>query len=290
MTAVSLWLYSVKIKLGAVMGRFHLDTFFSGRKSGQDNEEQYERMEVLDKKFLQTPKEAVSQSRLATKLMFDETKDSYVLVSGLLDEYEDGIFTRIKKSEEKVDQYEDQICNYLMEISKARLETPESQEVSVLLHTITDIETISDCTCSIAMAYRNVYEKKIHFSKEAEEELKLAQGAVKTLLEEIRTLFDNQERINNAFACYQVVVELLDMLREKHIERLKNSRCMIECGLILTDIVNYYERISVRCNRIVNYLAQEGNKELKIHEREYWFPVNEYQELYDEYKNKYSLK
>lgn len=271
------------------MGIFHFDTFFSTRRS-EDDDEQYDKMEILDKKLLQTPKAAILQTRLAAKLMFDETKDSYVLTSRLLDEYEDGIFTRIKKSEEKVDWYEDKICNYLMEISKAKLETAESQEVSVLFHTITDIETISDCTCSIGMVYRNVYEKKISFSDKAQEELMMAHRAVKTLLEEIRTLFDNQERMNEVFACYQVVVELLDMLREKHVERLKNGQCMIECGLILTDIINYYERISVRCKRIVNYLAQEGNKELKIHEHEYWFPVNEYKELYEKYKNEYLPK
>ena len=66
---------------------------------------------------------------------------------------------QIKKSEEKVDLYEDQICNYLLEISKRKLTTAESQRVSVLLHTVNDLETISDCTCSIGLAYRNMYEQ-----------------------------------------------------------------------------------------------------------------------------------
>lgn len=56
---------------------------------------------------------------------------------------------------------------------------------------------------------------------------------------------------------------------------------MVESGLVLTDLINYYERIAVRCQRIAGYLMQEGNEALKIHGHEYWFPAKDYRELYE---------
>ena len=117
-----------------------------------------------------------------------------------------------------------------------------------------------------------MYEKNAEFSQEAAQQLELAQQAVREMLEKTRAMFDDIQQIQEVYAYHQVVSELLDRLREKHIERLKSSRCMVESGLVLTDLINYYERIAVRCQRIAGYLMQEGNEALKIHRHEYWFP------------------
>ena len=92
---------------------------------------------------------------------------------------------RLKKSEEKVDLYEDQICNYLLEISKRKLTTAESQRVSVLLHTVNDLETISDCTCSMVWRTGICMRKKCGiFRRKPRSSLKLAQQAVREMLED----------------------------------------------------------------------------------------------------------
>ena len=57
--------------------------------------------------------------------------------------------------------------------------------------------------------------------------------------------------------------------------------------LVLTDLINYYERIAVRCQRIAGYLMQEGNEALKIHGHEYWFPAKDYRELYEGCRERY---
>ncbi|MBO5459578.1 MAG: Na/Pi cotransporter family protein [Lachnospira sp.] len=259
------------------------------RKTRAELEQLPKRMDILEKRFLETPGYAISQCKLAARLMFDETRDSFILASGLLTEYDDRIFAKIKKSEEKVDSFEDQICNYLLEISKMELGAEESQMLSVLLHSITDIETISDYTCSIGIAYRNIQNKKGLFSAEAVKELDVIQHAVMDMLEETKTMFSDEQHVKEIYAYHQVIGELIDELREKHIERLKSGKCTIDSGLALTDILNYFERISVRCRRIANYLVQAGKEDLEIHDHEYWLPVFAYQEVYGFYKRKYAL-
>ena len=121
--------------------KFHLSNLFNGRKALAEQEEASGEMNILKAGLLEKPESAIAQARLAAKLMFDETKDASILAAGLLKDYEENAYMQIKKSEEKVDLYEDQICNYLLEISKRKLTTAESQRVSVLLHTVNDLET-----------------------------------------------------------------------------------------------------------------------------------------------------
>ena len=116
--------------------KFHLSNLFNGRKALAEQDTDTGEMNILKASLLEKPESAIAQARLAAKLMFDETKDASILAAGLLKDYEENAYMQIKKSEEKVDLYEDQICNYLLEISKRKLTTAESQRVSVLLHTV----------------------------------------------------------------------------------------------------------------------------------------------------------
>ena len=95
--------------------KFHLSNLFNGRKALAEQEETSGEMNILKAGLLEKPESAIAQARLAAKLMFDETKDASILAAGLLKDYEENAYMQIKKSEEKVDLYEDQICNYLLE-------------------------------------------------------------------------------------------------------------------------------------------------------------------------------
>ena len=68
-----------------------------------------------------------------------------------------------------------------------------------------------------------MYEKNAEFSQEAAQQLELAQQAVREMLEKTRAMFDDIRQIQEVYAYHQVVSELLDRLREKHIERLKSG-------------------------------------------------------------------
>lgn len=259
------------------------------RKTKAESEQPPRRIDILEKRFLETPDYAISQGKLAAGLMFDEIRDSFILASGLLTEYDEGIFGQIKKSEEKVDTFEDQICNYLLELSKAEIGEEESKMLSVLLYSVTDIENISDYTYSIGIAYRNIQNKKIIFSSDAVKELNVIQHAVMDMLDETRTMFSDEKHIKEIYVYHQIISDLIDELREKHVERLKNGKCTVDSGFALIDILNYFERISVRCMRITNYLVQAEKDNLEIHGHEYWLPIFAYQEIYGFYKGKYAL-
>lgn len=245
-------------------------------------------LDILDQRFLEVPGYALEQGKEATLAMFAETRRSLDMSASLMNEYVPDTVGKIKESEDLVDGYENQIGNYLLALSRKTLSEKESQALSVLLHTVSDIETISDQACNIAIAFKGMAAKEERFSEKAVEELRVQQDAVTALVDATVQMFDRQTYME-VYAYNQVIDELLAEVKERHMVRLMNNECSITLGMRLTDILNSYERIAGRCMRIANYLSQLGESELAIHDHEHLLALSDYQALYREYKMKYAL-
>ncbi|MDO5411648.1 MAG: Na/Pi cotransporter family protein [Lachnospiraceae bacterium] len=258
------------------------------RETEEEKAHSAKALDILDERFLETTGYALRQGKAAVKRMFEETRNSYIMASGLAQGYDEAIVTQVRESENTVDEYENQICNYLLHISREQMKVEESQLLSVLLHTVSDIETISDNTCGIALAYKNMNNKAASFSKSASEELSVAQQVVLELMNSTIHMFSSR-RIHEVLAYSQIIGELIAEIKEGHVERLKKGECSIDSGFVLTDVINSYEKIADRCRRIANYLSQAGEKDLEIHDHEELLSLTGYQELYESCKEKYHL-
>ena len=58
----------------------------------------------------------------------------------------------------------------------------DSQSVNTLLHTISDFERISDHSVNVLSSAEEIHAKSIEFSKDAQEELQVLEGAVQDVL------------------------------------------------------------------------------------------------------------
>ena len=76
-----------------------------------------------------------------------------------------------------MDRYEDRLGTYLVQVSKHELTRKDSHTLSVLLHSIGDMERISDHAVSIAKAAEEIYEKNLAFSQAAVRELQVFFGS-----------------------------------------------------------------------------------------------------------------
>ena len=90
----------------------------------------------------------------------------------------------------------------------------------------------------------------------------------------------------------EVVDDLKDTIRARHIARLQKGECTIELGFILTDLLTNLERVSDHCSNIAGCMIEMSHKDLAIHE--YLRRVKdgnreEFNRLYTEYSQKYSV-
>jgi len=90
----------------------------------------------------------------------------------------------------------------------------------------------------------------------------------------------------------EVIDDLRDEIKRRHIIRLQNSKCTIEHGFVLADLLNNFERVSDHCSNVAGCVVEISTFDaLDMHK--YLATIRqgseEYDEKYKEYKLKYSL-
>ena len=89
----------------------------------------------------------------------------------------------------------------------------------------------------------------------------------------------------------EVIDDLQDDLKIRHIERLKNGQCTIELGFILSDIMTNYERIADHCSNIAVCVLQLEERDLEAHDYLIKMKTDneDFKQKYKKYKNLYVL-
>ena len=219
---------------------------------------------VLDERFLERPALAAEYSYVAAKRMAYLSRESLLSAMDLFEEYDEQKAEQIVKLEETVDQYEDRIGSYLVQLSSKNLSDTDSRSLTMLLHCIGDFERISDHAVSLMRAAKEMQEKDLHFSEKAEGEVSVFRASVKEIVDIAFSAFvtDNIKEAKKVEPLEDVIDDINIQVRNRHIRRLQDGQCTIQLGFILSDICTDMERISDHCSNISAYQVQ-------MHESEY---------------------
>ena len=207
---------------------------------------------ILETRFLEKPAFAVEQSRNAVRKMAEDSHKALFTAFELFREYSEQGAQYVEKMEGRVDRYEDELGTYLIKLNHKNLTEQDSRSLSIMLHCIGDFERISDHAVNIMESAKELYEKDAHFSDKAMEELKVLEQAVKDIVDMAYTVFDRQdvELAKQIEPLEEVIDELNQELKHRHVQRLRAGECTIEMGFILADIITSMERISDHCSNI----------------------------------------
>ncbi len=225
-------------------------------------------IQILDPRFLNTPRVALEQCKNAAVDMANYARDALFTAIRMLDRFDKKEAGKVIELEELVDHYEDELGSYLIKLSSKHLTAKDSQELSVLLHCIGDFERISDHAINIMESAKEMYEKEMSFSRKAEEELAIFTGAVKDIINTSIQVFCEEDL---KLACtVEPMEEVIDYLnseiKKRHIKRLRKGKCTIEMGFVLSDITTNYERVSDHCSNIALCLLQLNEENFDTHE------------------------
>jgi phosphate:Na+ symporter len=208
--------------------------------------------------------------------------------------YSDNGVRTVSELEDEIDVFEDKIGVFLVKLSGCKLNAFDTQKVSRMLHAINDFERISDHAKNISESGVELHDKEIAFSDDAKAELELIFGAVSEVTElAVRAFTDiDIAAANRIDPLEQVVDDLKDALRDRHIRRLQRGECSTTLGFVFTDILTDLERISDHCSNIAMSVLQMRASSFETHSFEAELKRTDafYAELYGEYSAKYALK
>lgn len=248
----------------------------------------------LEERFLNHPALAVEQSRLTINSMAELARDTLETAAELLFKYSDSGFKKVEKMEDDVDKYEDRLGTYLVKITGRELADGQNKDVSKYLHTISDFERISDHAMNIAKAAKEINDKQMTFSKEAQHELMVVGSAVLEIVRlTVETFVSNDLSMAERVEPLEVLIDgLCDEIKLHHIERLQRGVCTIELGFVLNDLITNYERMGDHCSNVAVAMIELESEQFDTHEY-----INNLHEkrsedfdwYYDAYKKRFAL-
>ena len=210
-----------------------------------------------------------------------------------LEGYSDELSAFVKDLEDKTDHYEDVLGTYLVKLSTQGITESDSAEAAGLLKLIGDFERIGDHATSLVAAGRELNEKELNFSPRAKEELAVICAAVSEVCDLAMQAFlaGDMAAAARVESLEEVVDDLKDELRTRHIQRLQLGQCSIQVGFVWADLLTNLERISDHCSNIAACVMDTAEHNMNLHEsvRSIKAGGSNFRENYRSYKEKYRL-
>ncbi len=206
---------------------------------------------LLDERLLVTPTIALEQCSKLACGMANLAHTSTSLAIDLLRKYDEEKAQTVDEIENQLDQYEDVIGTFLVKLSSCSLSTEDSQMVSLLLHSISDLERISDHAKSVRILAQRLAAGSGP-SAQAEEEMKILVAAVGRITHMTSNAFIDRDPTlaQQVEPLEQVVDYLCGEIKTRHIVRLQQGTCSVESGMQFTDVLGDLERISDHCSNV----------------------------------------
>ena len=247
----------------------------------------------LDERLLTTPSIALQRCQVLTAEMADVAAQTYHSSITALDSFSDELAETIKELEERTDHYEDILGSYLVKLSAHQISQEDNAEATMLLKAISDFERIGDHAKNIMESAAELSTKKLAFSPQALEEL----GVLTAATHEILALSIDAFVRHDLEAAYrvepleEVIDDLKEQMRTRHILRLQQGICSIETGFIWSDLLTALERTGDHCSNIAGCILDLHNHNLSTHEaiRSAKLDGDSFGRLYTAYADKYHL-
>ena len=250
-----------------------------------------EKASELDDRLLTTPAIALE---CAHHLTFDMAKiatDALQNSIECLGAYDKSKAEAIREAEDKTDHLEDVIGSYLVKLSTKQLNESEGAMASMLLKAIGDFERISDHAVNVLESAEEMNEKGIVLSEAAKVELDALCAATVEIVTLSYSAFvkNSAEEATLVEPLEQVIDRMKELLRTRHIDRLRVGNCSIEAGFVWSDLITNMERVSDHCSNIAGCVIDTKEQNMNLHESlKLLRSDNEfYRARYTEYTKKY---
>ncbi len=250
-----------------------------------------EMVSELDERLLATPAIALECAHKLTLEMATVATDALKAAVASLSDYDQQKVQIVQEAEEKTDHFEDIIGTYLVKISAKQLNETEGAMASMLLKAIGDFERISDHAVNILESAEEMREKGIVFTADAKCEMESLAAATLEIVTLSHQAFAEEDatKANLVEPLEQVIDRMKELLRTRHIDRLRVGECGIEAGFVWSDLITNMERVSDHCSNIAGCVMDTQNQNMNLHETLKTLRSDNdfYREKYTEYTEKY---
>lgn len=226
---------------------------------------------VLDEKLFISPDIAVDEAEKAISEMGVMASRNLTLALDMFKNYSEENAEKIRAREDRIDEFTDTCDNFLVRLSKHAKSGSQNRTINRLMQTNTNFERIGDYATDILEFAEDMRRDGITFSPEAQRELAIMCSAV----EEIVNLTVKAVESGDLFVAERVeplekiIDDMTALLKDRHIERLKEGKCVVSAGLAFVETLTSLERAADQCSSIALLLLARENQEIMANHHQY---------------------
>lgn len=265
-------------------------------KDSEDVKTRGSEIEALDEALFKSPALALNSCYKALCTMGSTISTNLEKSLTLLDKFSAQDFEDITLDEDYLDDLEDALNAYLSNLSPYLSHGLQEDIQSYYLLCVTDLERAGDHVYSIAECASLMTDKSVVLSDAAGEELEMMHKLLESVLGNTRFAMEKQnlDAARSIQAGVEVVNELAEVCKEKHIGRMKKGICDVVAGSIFLDVLTHMGRIADMCSNIGIHTLARHNPTVENYEHQYMAALRrgdneQYNEQYKALREEYIL-
>lgn len=243
--------------------------------------------------LLATPALAIAQAENVLAKLMGVTRDCVECSFDMLKGKNPRLSERINEQNTAIIRMEDNLRIYLLKIAECDLSEAQMKEVTEMLGRADDCVHIAEHCLKVRDTAEDMNAKGKGLTIAGKRELEALSNALVSLMNAAAEGSDSKNKRADAVIepLYFVVSEMTELIRSRHMERLKNGECSYEAGSLFMGTLIDVERIAKHCSSIgVSLALQYKNNSLSEQEfarRIHRGDTEHFMEHYIDYKNKY---
>lgn len=248
----------------------------------------------LDAHLITNPGLALEESSHLISHMADVASHNFEAAMQQLDSFDAARYERISERENLLDRMADASDQYLISISPYISLEKDHRNQSFQLRALIAFERIGDLDVNISDHIHSMTDADKEFSKLALRELTVVSNAIREILSISLDAYKNDDykMAEKIEPLEEVIDELCDTLRSRHMYRMTHHQCDISSGVEFQNILLNIERISDQCSDLGVYMLGRRNDSILGNEHKYLHDLHHSQETpfqteFHAYKKRY---
>ena len=241
------------------------------KEKKQENDDYSQALNALDEKLYVVPQIAMSEAKSVIGIMGTIARQNFSDSIAQLNNFSEEVSVGIDTREEKLDNFTDTVENFLVSLSKTALTEEQNEIINIMIQASTDFERIGDYATNINEFAQKIKNEELTFSPVAKRELAAILAAVDDIIEMTVKAFndDDIELAKRVEPLEEVIDDMVQYLRDSHINRLKSGECKVTAGIIFIETLTYLERASDQCSSIAMLIISQVDAKIRKNHHEY---------------------
>lgn len=225
----------------------------------------------LNPVFYSTPAIAFGRCYDALNLMYNLARVNIRHSLELIFDYKEEVADQIQEDEDTLDILADRVSNYLIQISGHITSQDHVEIMNHYYSVVTEFERLGDHAMNIMEIAADLSKNDTSFSETATREINVLRVLIANILDYSGEAFQTRSLVaaRHIEPLEEVVDDMVNALKENHLERLKRGECSIYAGTQLLNLLTEVERISDVCSNVGVATVARVQPELKHQVHDY---------------------